>query len=80
MARDAVRRAKACSLYVQGELFSWGSVGGRSPRELTRAFQARRFRPEGMGRLDQDASHIGEINQEELGQLLFPFTQGVHHG
>jgi len=49
--------------------------GGRSPRELTRCAQSFSFTAEGMGRLDQVASHVGD---REVGgaaeQLLLPFT------
>ncbi len=45
----------------------------RSPRVLTRAYRAFSFRAEGMGRLDLDAPHAGDTEQEQLGQLLFPF-------
>jgi len=48
---------------------------GSSPRELTRAFQAFSLVREGMGRLDQDASHVGDIEQEDpLQGVLFPYT------
>ncbi len=51
--------------------------GGRSPRELTRSFETFRFATEGMGRLDLDASHVGDNKQEELRfELLFPFARG----
>ncbi len=54
---------------------------GRSPRVLTKAFRARSLVREGMGRLDLDASHVGEISQEVQLQLpLFPFEKGVDHG
>ncbi len=50
---------------------------GKSPRVLTRAFRAFSFTAEGMGRLDQDASPVGDIEQEELGQLLLSFEWGL---
>ena len=51
---------------------------GQSPRVLTKAFETFRFRPEGMGRLDQDASHVGEITQSSSNQLeLFLLISGV---
>jgi len=53
---------------------------GRSPRVLTRAFEEFSFTAEGMGRLDQEAPHVGEINQEQLGQLLLPFAQEIYDG
>ena len=46
---------------------------GQSPRVLTRAHLAFSFTAEGMGRLDQDASRVGENDQELQLQLeLFP--------
>ncbi len=54
--------------------------GGRSPRGLTRAYKTFRFRPEGMGPLNGDASHAGDIEQEELGQLVLPSVVGVRYG
>jgi len=55
---------------------------GVSPRLLTAAYLNSTFRAEGMGRLDQDASHVGDIEQESLpgGQRLFPFEEGVYNG
>jgi len=61
-------------------LFPQGAVGvgyacpwgGISPRLLTRVHSSISFGAEGMGRLDLDASHVGDIDREELGQLLFP--------
>ena len=48
---------------------------GRSPRELTRAYKAFSFVREGMGRLDQDATCPGDLEQEDpLQGVLFPFT------
>ena len=46
--------------------------GGRSPRGLTKASKAFSFRREGMGRLNEDASHVGDIDLETLGQRLLP--------
>jgi len=43
---------------------------GRSPRELTRAFVAFSLVREGMGRLDLDGSHVGDVECE--GQLRLP--------
>ncbi len=47
---------------------------GQSPRVLTRSYLAFSFTAEGMGRLDQDASLVGDIEQELLGQELLPFA------
>ncbi len=46
--------------------------GGKSPRVLTRAFVAFSLVREGMGRLDQDASHVGDVRVREV-QLDLPF-------
>ncbi len=64
-------------MHQQLELQLGEPWGGYSPRVLTKAFLARRLRAEGMGRLDQDASHVGDIEEEELGQLLLPFFKEV---
>ncbi len=77
---------------VQLELFPPEAVGagvsrarrpwkGQSPRELTRAFRARTFGREGMGRLDLDARHVGQISEAPAYQLeLFPFVKEVQDG
>ncbi len=68
----------------QLDLFPPGAVGcgadtpwrGQSPRSLCRVSLASSFRAEGMGRLDQNASPVGEDEQKELlQQLLFPFSR-----
>jgi len=77
MAKEAtLRREESMGLCEQLELDLRLPWGGLSPRVLTRASEAFRFGPEGMGRLDLDASRAGEITQEELGQLLLPFVIG----
>jgi len=44
--------------------------GGQSPRVLTKSYGLFRFRPQGMGRLDLEASHVGDHKSEvELEQL-----------
>jgi len=51
---------------------------GQSPRELTEAFKTFRFGPEGMSRLDLDASHVGDIHVDQLGlELVFPSVGGL---
>ena len=52
---------------------------GTSPRALTRAAQAFSLVREGMGRLDLDASDVGEVNQRSSIQLdLFPLAGGTY--
>ncbi len=65
----------------QLNLWSYGDTrverapwGGRSPRGLTRASRAFSFRREGMGRLcGSEMDECGDIDMEQLGQLLLPF-------
>ena len=54
---------------------------GYSPRVLTRAYETFSFTAEGMGRLDQDASHVGDLNIRG-GQLALPFPSiyGMRYG
>ena len=53
--------------------------GGRSTRGLTRIAVALRLATEGMGRLDLDGSHVGEINQPQLElELGFPSIRSSH--
>ncbi len=54
---------------------------GRSPRELTKSYRTYSFRAEGMGRLDQDASRVGEYERElpRKGGAL-PSSRGVRNG
>ncbi len=52
---------------------------GRSPRGLCAVNLALSFTAEGMGRLDLNASHVGEDEQRELeGQLSFPFDRSFY--
>ncbi len=72
----------------QLELHSPGADGwgvdppwrGQSPRVLTRAFGAFSFTAEGMGRLDLDASHVGdqESTSSSIQLELFPLVRGCH--
>ncbi len=75
--------------YQQLCLFSPGTPGagsevpweGRAPRDLTRLSLARSLVREGMGRLDQDASHVGENEEREVQlDLPFPFALGGENG
>ena len=50
--------------------------GGCSARGLTRAYVAFSFTAEGMGRLDQDAAHVGDPYVEQLGQLVLLLFSG----
>ena len=67
--------ARQLGLYPPGA-DGWGvdpPWRGQSPRVLTKAHLAFSFTAEGMGRLDQDASRVGENDQELQLQLrLFP--------
>ncbi len=43
--------------------------GGRDPRVLTKSRLNVRFAPEGMGRLDLEASHVGDEQYRDSDQL-----------
>jgi len=70
MARERSSQRVGPVVLEQLELQLGEPWGGRSPRVLTRAFEAFSFRAEGMGRLNEDARCEGKVRGGE--QLLLP--------
>ena len=54
--------------------------GGVSPRALTRGASIISFTAEGMGRLDLDASHVGDRKWRSSAQLDLFLTSGGGYG
>ena len=55
--------------------------GGKAPRELTRSFMASSLAREGMGRLDLDASRVGDLNALEVKVFQLELhLEGISHG
>ena len=55
------------------KVFPWG---GRSPRVLTTSYQTFSLAREGMGRLDLDATHVGDIEGSCSSEQLLLFISG----